>query len=115
MVEQQGVRDYIHVSDLVEAHALLLDHLRAGKKSVTLNCGYGRGYSVRQVIDMVREVSGVEFKVKEAPRRAGDPASVVARADKVRELLGWEPVHANLEEIVMGAYEWERHLATRNG
>jgi UDP-glucose 4-epimerase len=109
-----GVRDYIHVSDLVEAHALLLDYLRKGGKSVTMNCGYGQGYSVRQVIDMVRKVSGVEFKVREAPRRAGDPASVVAKADKVREVLGWVPAHADLEEIVTAAYEWERYLVTRN-
>lgn len=109
-----GVRDYIHVSDLVEAHALLLDYLRGGGRSVTLNCGYGRGYSVRQVIDMVHEVSGVDFEVREAPRRAGDPASIVARADRVREVLGWVPEHADLEEIVRGAYEWERYLMMRN-
>jgi UDP-glucose 4-epimerase len=109
-----GVRDYIHVTDLVEAHALLLDYLRAGGTSTVCNCGYGTGYSVRQVIDMVHKVSGVDFKVREAPRRPGDPASVVARADKVRELLGWRPAHADLEEIVTAAYEWERHLVTRN-
>jgi UDP-glucose 4-epimerase len=109
-----GVRDYIHVSDLVEAHALLLDYLRQGGKSITMNCGYGQGYSVRQVIDMVRKVSGVEFTVREAPRRAGDPASVVAKADKVRDVLGWIPAHADLEEIVTAAYEWERYLVTRN-
>jgi UDP-glucose 4-epimerase len=109
-----GVRDYIHVTDLVEAHALLLDYLRAGGGSTVCNCGYGTGYSVRQVIDMVRKVSGIQFEVREGPRRAGDPASVVARADKVRELLGWQPAHADLEQIVTAAYEWERYLATRN-
>jgi UDP-glucose 4-epimerase len=109
-----GVRDYIHVTDLVEAHALLLNYLRAGGVSTVCNCGYGTGYSVRQVIDMVRRVSQVDFKVVEAPRRAGDPASIVARADKVRELLGWRPAHADLEEIVRGAYEWERYLMLRN-
>lgn len=109
-----GVRDYIHVSDLVEAHALLLDYLRGGGASTVCNCGYGTGYSVRQVIDMVRKVSGVDFEVREEARRPGDPASVVARADKVRELLGWQPAHADLEEIVTAAYEWERYLATRN-
>jgi UDP-glucose 4-epimerase len=109
-----GVRDYIHVSDLVEAHALLLNYLRAGGTSVVCNCGYGTGYSVRQVIDMVRKVSGVDFAVHEAPRRPGDPASVVARADKVRELLGWEPAHADLEEIVTAAYDWEKYLMMRN-
>ena len=109
-----GVRDYIHVTDLVEAHALLLDYLRSGGASTVCNCGYGRGYSVREVIDMVRRVSGVDFEVREAPRRSGDPASVVARADRVRELLGWQPAHADLEEIVTAAYEWERHLMVRN-
>jgi UDP-glucose 4-epimerase len=109
-----GVRDYIHVSDLVDAHALLLDYLRGGGTSTVCNCGYGTGYSVRQVIDMVKRVSGVDFTVTEGPRRPGDPASVVARADKVRELLGWQPAHADLEEIVRGAYEWEKYLLTRN-
>ena len=109
-----GVRDYIHVTDLVAAHALLLDYLRGGGRSVTLNCGYGQGYSVRQVIDMVRTVSAVDFAVREAPPRPGDPAFVVARADKVRQLLGWVPHHADLEQIVRGAYEWERYLMTRN-
>jgi UDP-glucose 4-epimerase len=109
-----GVRDYIHVTDLVEAHALLLEYLRAGGESAVCNCGYGTGYSVRQVIDMVRRVSGVDFEVREGPRRAGDPASVVARADKIRQLVGWTPAHDDLEEIVTAAYEWERYLATRN-
>jgi UDP-glucose 4-epimerase len=109
-----GVRDYIHVTDLVDAHALLLNYLRAGGTSTVCNCGYGTGYSVRQVIDTVKRVSGVDFKVIEQGRRAGDPASVVARADKVRELLGWQPQHADLEEIVGAAYAWERYLMTRN-
>jgi UDP-glucose 4-epimerase len=109
-----GVRDYIHVSDLVEAHALLLDYLRGGGRPVTLNCGYGQGYSVRQVVDMVRDVSGVRFAAIESPRRAGDPAAVVARADRVRALLGWTPAHADLRDIVTAAYAWEQYLLTRN-
>lgn len=109
-----GVRDYIHVSDLVEAHALLLDYLRKGGASVTMNCGYGRGFSVRDVVRTVKEVSGVEFKVIEEPRRAGDPASIVAKADKVRQVLGWKPAHDDLNEIVDAAMNWERYLATRN-
>jgi UDP-glucose 4-epimerase len=109
-----GVRDYIHVTDLVEAHALLLQYLRGGGKSATMNCGYGRGYSVRQVIDTVKTVSGVDFKVVEQPRRAGDAASVVARSDKVRQVLGWRPAHDDLTEIVGAAMDWERYLATRN-
>ena len=109
-----GVRDYIHVTDLVEAHALLLQYLRGGGKSATMNCGYGRGYSVRQVIDTVKTVSGVDFKVVEQPRRAGDAASVVAKSDKVRQVLGWRPMHDDLHEIVDAAMKWERYLATRN-
>ncbi|MDP3316654.1 MAG: NAD-dependent epimerase/dehydratase family protein, partial [Devosia sp.] len=109
-----GVRDYIHVTDLVEAHALLLQYLRGGGRSATMICGYGRGYSVRQVIDTVKTVSGVDFKVVEQPRRAGDPASVVAKSDRVRQVLGWRPAHDDLEEIVTAAMSWERYLATRN-
>jgi UDP-glucose 4-epimerase len=108
------VRDYIHVTDLVEAHALLLKYLRQGGDSTTLNCGYGLGYSVRQVIDTVRAVSGVPFRADEMPRRPGDPAAIVAGAQKVRSLLGWKPEHDDLTEIVQSAYEWERHLMTRN-
>lgn len=109
-----GVRDYIHVTDLVEAHALLLQYLRGGGRSATMNCGYGRGYSVRQVVETVKAVSGVDFRVVEEPRRAGDPASIVAKADKVRQVLGWKPTHDDLTEIVTAAMNWERYLATRN-
>ncbi len=109
-----GMRDYIHVTDLVEAHALLLQYLRGGGRSATMNCGYGRGYSVRQVVETVKAVSGVDFKVVEEPRRAGDPASIVAKADKVRQVLGWKPAHDDLTEIVTAAMNWERYLATRN-
>ncbi|HTJ57411.1 MAG TPA: UDP-glucose 4-epimerase GalE [Devosiaceae bacterium] len=109
-----GVRDYIHVSDLVEAHALLLTYLRNGGASTTLNCGYGQGYSVRQVVDVVRKVSGVDFEAKESPRRPGDPPAIVAGAQKVRKLLGWQPAHDDLEDIVTSAYAWEQHLRTRN-
>lgn len=109
-----GVRDYIHVSDLVEAHALLLEYLRKGGASITMNCGYGRGFSVRDVVRTVKQVSGVDFKVIEEPRRAGDPASIVARADKIRQVLGWKPAHEDLTKIVDAALNWERYLATRN-
>ena len=108
------VRDYIHVTDLIAAHALLLRHLRKGGNSTTLNCAYGRGYSVREVVDTVRKVSGVDLRADEAPRRAGDPASITATGEKVRQLLGWVPQHDDLTEIVETAYSWERHLMTRN-
>lgn len=108
------VRDYIHVTDLIAAHALMLRHLRAGGESTTLNCAYGQGYSVREVVETVRKVSGVDLRADEGPRRAGDPASITATGEKVRSLLGWEPEHDDLNEIVETAYAWERHLMTRN-
>jgi len=108
------VRDYIHVTDLIAAHALLLGHLRGGGDSVTLNCAYGRGYSVREVIDTVKAVSGVDFRVDEGPRRAGDPASITATGEKIRAVLGWVPAHDELTEMVGTALDWERYLMTRN-
>ena len=108
------VRDYIHVTDLVEAHKLLLDHLRAGGDSVTLNCAYGQGFSVHEVIDTVKAVSGVDFKVTEGPRRPGDPAAITATGEQVRRVLGWTPRHDDLREMVSTALAWEKYLATRN-
>ena len=108
------VRDYIHVTDLIEAHKLLLDHLRGGGESTTLNCAYGQGYSVRQVVDTVKSVSGVDFRVDEGPRRAGDPASLTATGEAIRKQLGWVPAHADLREMVQTALDWERYLMTRN-
>jgi UDP-glucose 4-epimerase len=105
------VRDYIQVSDLARAHVLALEHLRKGGDSLTLNCGYGQGYSVLEVIDVVKRVSGVDFEVRLSPRRAGDPAALIAQADRVRELLGWQPRYQNLELIVEQALAWERSLA----
>jgi len=109
-----GVRDYIHVSDLISAHQLMLGHLRNGGESQTLNCAYGQGYSVREVISAVKAVSGVDFKVEEGPRRAGDPASITATGEKLRGLLGWHPAHDDLMHIVETAYAWEQHLLRRN-
>ncbi len=108
------VRDYIHVSDLVDAHAKLLEHMRQTGKNLTLNCGYGTGFSVREVSEMVRRVSGVNFKISEVPRRAGDPPAIVAGAEKIREVLNWQPAHDDLAEIVRSALDWEKYLRTRN-
>ena len=108
------VRDYIHVTDLARAHLAALDHLRADGASLTLNCGYGRGYSVKEVVEVVKQVSGVDFPVKLSGRRAGDPASLVAKADRIRTELGWKPEHDDLEEIVRQALAWEEALKTRN-
>jgi UDP-glucose 4-epimerase len=109
-----GIRDYIHVEDLAAAHLRALDHLRTDGESLTLNCGYGHGYSVREVIDTVRRVSGAALQVTEQPRRAGDPPMLIARADRLRQRLGWTPRHDDLEFIVRTALAWERHLAARD-
>lgn len=107
------IRDYIHVSDLVRAHSDALRYLRAGGESTTLNCGYGHGFSVFEVVDMVKRVSGVDFKVDIAPRRAGDPARIVANSQQARAKLGWEPRFDDLSTIVGHALAWERALTIR--
>ena len=109
-----GIRDYIHVEDLAAAHLRALDHLRADGESLTLNCGYGHGYSVREVIDAVQRISGRALTVLEQPRRAGDPPMLIARADRLRERLGWIPRHDDLDFIVRTALEWERKLPVTN-
>ncbi|MDR3466457.1 MAG: UDP-glucose 4-epimerase GalE [Xanthobacteraceae bacterium] len=107
------VRDYIHVTDLAAAHLAALDHLRAGGASATLNCGYGHGYSVRQVVDAVKRVSGGDFPTADRPRRPGDPASIVADTRAIRQALAWVPAHDNLDAIVRDALAWERRLAAQ--
>jgi len=107
------VRDYIHVSDLVRAHSDALTYLRGNGASVTLNCGYGRGFSVLEVIETVKRVSGVDFKVELAGRRPGDPAQIVAASDRARAVLHWEPHFDDLNAIVTHALAWERKLAAR--
>lgn len=103
------VRDYVHVSDLAEAHLVALDYLRSGGESRTLNCGYGRGYSVKEVIEAVKSVAGVDFEVHEADRRAGDPASIVADSARLVQ-LGWKPRFDDLATIIRHAHCWEKNL-----
>ncbi len=102
-----GIRDYIHVEDLAAAHLDALRYLEQGQESQILNCGYGQGYSVRQVIERVKAISGVDFPVLETDRRTGDPACVTASADKIREILGWQPKYNNLDQIVYTTLNWE--------
>jgi UDP-glucose 4-epimerase len=107
------IRDYIHVSDLARAHIDALRYLRSGAASLTLNCGYGHGFSVLEVIETVKRVSGVDFKVAIAPRRAGDPAQIVADCKAVRTTLGWQPRFDDLSTIVTHALAWESELIER--
>lgn len=107
------LRDYIHVTDLVRAHAAALKHLRAGGDSLTCNCGYGKGYSVKEVIDTVKQVTKVDFPVAYGPRRPGDAAAVIADPTKVKTILHWVPQHDDLTEIVAQAYAWEKTLGQK--
>lgn len=107
-----GVRDYIHVEDLAGAHVKALDHLRQGGDSSILNCGYGHGYSVRELLKSVENANGAPFNIIEAERRAGDPPELVAGADKVREVLGWIPQYDDLSIIASSALAWEKKQLT---
>lgn len=106
-----GIRDYIHVSDLAAAHINALDYLRNNGASTTLNCGYGHGFSVREVINAVNEENGIPIKVEEMPRRAGDPPELISIADKIRTTLGWEPRYDDLNLIVKTSLAWEKKLS----
>jgi UDP-glucose 4-epimerase len=109
-----GVRDYIHVEDLAAAHLRALDHLRDGGASLTLNCGYGHGYSVREVVDAVARIGGHALNVIELPRRPGDIPKLIACSDRLRQELGWTPRYDDLDFIVRTALTWEYHLAGAN-
>ncbi len=102
------IRDYIHVDDLAEAHILALQYLLDGGRSDVFNCGYGHGYSVKEVVNAAKRVTGIDFKVEESGRRAGDPPVLIADSRKIRSGLKWEPRYDDLEYIVKTAWEWER-------
>ena len=108
------VRDYIHVADLVKAHSDALAYLRAGGAATVMNCGYSRGFSVLEVLDSVKRVSGVDFEVRMAERRPGDPPQIVAASDLLRSTLNWQPDYDDLDTIVRHALDWEAALARRN-
>ena len=103
------IRDYIHVEDLASAHLAVLDYLQTNDSAV-FNVGYGTGFSVKEVVNEAKKVSGVDFKVQIAPRRAGDPACLISNADKIRTKTSWHPEHENLDEIILSALNWEKKL-----
>lgn len=107
-----GIRDYIHVSDLADAHIQALEYLRGGGDSTILNCGYGHGYSVREVIDAVNRVNGTPIAVEEQPRRAGDPPALVAAVDRIHRTLSWTPRYDDLDFIVKTSLDWEKKRLT---
>lgn len=110
-IDGTGVRDYIHVEDLAAAHLDALKYLRQdSSESQVLNCGYGHGFSVREMINMVNEVNGSAINVSEKPRRAGDPPELTADSSKIQTILGWKPQYDNLKIIVETALNWEKHL-----
>ncbi|MGC2062548.1 MAG: UDP-glucose 4-epimerase GalE [Thermodesulfovibrionales bacterium] len=108
------IRDYIHVDDLIEAHLRALDYLGGGAKSRVFNCGYGKGYSVREVVDMAKKVTGIDFPFREAGRRAGDPPTLIADSSRIRKELGWQPSHDDLEFIIQSAWDWEKKRLALN-
>ena len=110
-----GVRDYIHVADLVEAHLLALNAMRNGASSSVYNCGYGRGLSVNDIIRAVENASGRPLPTRKMPRRAGDPARLIADSTRLQKQLGWRPRHADIGTIVGSAFNWERQLPPSTG
>ena len=109
-----GLRDYIHVEDLASAHLDALTYLRNGGDPAVLNCGYGHGYSVRDVLAAVERANGKPLTIVEEPRRAGDPPELIAVANRVREVLGWSPQYDDLDTIVRTALAWERKIAAKD-
>ncbi len=110
-VDGSCIRDYIHVEDVAAAHVSALQYLKTDRQSSTLNVGYGKGTSVKEVIEMCQDVTGVKFPVNEAPRRPGDAPMLIAKSDRIRALLGWKPRYDDLRTIVADSWRWERKLA----
>lgn len=108
-----GVRDYVHVDDIARAHVAAVDYLLEGGDSVTLNCGYGRGYSVREVMDAMQRVHGAPIEIRYEGRRAGDPPTLIADASRIHSVLGWTPQHDDLENMLRHALAWEHELERR--
>jgi len=102
------VRDYIHVDDLAAAHLAAFRYLVSTGNSDIMNCGYGHGFSVRDVVDTAKKVTGVDFPIEDAPRRAGDPPTIIADSTRLRNITGWKPIYDNLTFIIRTAWEWER-------
>lgn len=113
-VDGTCIRDYIHVDDLAKAHVKALEYLNGKKESSVLNCGYGHGYSVRQVVDMVRNVTGEDFQIVESARREGDPPELIAASSRIKDVLGWIPEYDDLEYIIRSSWQWEKHLIDLN-
>ena len=107
------IRDYIHVDDLIDAHVLALGHLSRGSASRVFNCGYGHGYSVREVVEQVKRVTGIDLPVQETGRREGDPPALVADSALIRKELGWKPQYDDLAFIISSAWNWEKKLHGR--
>ena len=107
------LRDYIQVTDLARAHMMALDYLRKGGGNLVCNCGYGRGFSVLDIVGVVKRVSGVDFPVTLSPRRPGDPAAIIADSARIKSALGWTPRHDNIDDMVRQAMAWERRLHNR--
>lgn len=108
--DETCIRDYIHVDDLADAHILALEHLFDGEKSEVFNCGYGHGYSVREVVNAAKKVTGIDFNVEETGKRQGDPPALVADSSKIKQRLNWHPQYDDLEYIIKTAWEWEKKM-----
>ena len=109
------IRDYIHVDDLAHAHILALEYLASGGSSAIFNCGYGHGYSVKEVVDKIKEITGIDFPVRHAARRPGDPPSLIADASRLKKELDWLPKHDDLGYIIRTAWDWEKKMFGASG